>query len=161
MCGKNGARGLNVQHLVGRDSTFELGLAVNQLLRETIHVMESLQSPESALQLSVQVMIFLVVDLNLHFTFICCPLFALFFQLLFIIFVFFSVGNTTWQDWGPWTQCTASCGLGKEFRARACNQAIPGGNETCPGDATEARNCMSGACPGKTCDHDSISISKY
>ena len=66
MCGKNGARGLNVQHLVGRDSTFELGLAVNQLLRETIHVMEILQSPESALQLSVQVMIFLVVDLNLH-----------------------------------------------------------------------------------------------
>ena len=48
MCGKTGARGLNVQHLVGRDSTFELGLAVNQLLGEMIHVMEILQSPESA-----------------------------------------------------------------------------------------------------------------
>ena len=94
MCGKNGAHGPNVQHRVERDSTFELGLAVNQLLRETIHVMEILQSPESALQLSVQVMIFLVVDLNLHFTFICCPLFALFFQLLFIISVFFS-----WQHY--------------------------------------------------------------
>ena len=48
MCGKTGARGLNVQHLAGRVSTFELGLAVNQLLRETIHVMEILPSPESA-----------------------------------------------------------------------------------------------------------------
>ena len=48
MCGKNGARGLNVRHLVGRDSTFELGLAVNQLLGEMTHVMEIPQSPESA-----------------------------------------------------------------------------------------------------------------
>ena len=48
MFGKTGARGPNVQPLAGRDSTFELGLAVNQLLRETIHVMEILQSPESA-----------------------------------------------------------------------------------------------------------------
>ena len=48
MCGKTGARGPNVQHLAGRVSTFELGLAVNQLLRETIHVMEILPSPESA-----------------------------------------------------------------------------------------------------------------
>ena len=48
MFGKTGARGPNVQHLAGRVSTFELGLAVNQLLGEMTHVMEILQSPGSA-----------------------------------------------------------------------------------------------------------------
>ena len=141
MCGKTGARGPHVQHLAGRVSTFGLGLAVNQLLGEVTYVQEILQTPKNALYLSVQVAFFLNCRSCFH--------------------IYLAVGNTTWQEWGPWTQCTATCGLGKEFRARACNQAIPGGNETCPGDATEARNCMSGACPGKTCDHDSISISKY
>ena len=48
MCGKNGAHGPNVQHRVETDSTFELGLVVNQLLGEMTHVMEIPQSPEVA-----------------------------------------------------------------------------------------------------------------
>jgi len=48
VCGKNGAHGPNVQHRVERDSTFVLGLVVNQLLGEMTHVMEIPQSPESA-----------------------------------------------------------------------------------------------------------------
>ena len=57
---------------------------------------------------------------------------------------------TEWQDWGEWSPCTATCGPGFEFRARACLQALPGGDETCPGDSTDTRNCNLEVCAGTT-----------
>ena len=55
---------------------------------------------------------------------------------------------TEWEDWGEWSQCSATCGPGIEFRARSCNKPFAGGNETCPGNATEAKVCNLVNCPG-------------
>ena len=54
-----------------------------------------------------------------------------------------------WQEWGQWSQCTASCGQGLKIRARACSQPASGGNEQCPGDSTEVEDCSSAECPGE------------
>ena len=53
-----------------------------------------------------------------------------------------------WQEWGPWSGCTTSCGPGKEFRARACSQGTSAGNQTCVGHATEDRDCTNPPCQG-------------
>ena len=55
---------------------------------------------------------------------------------------------TEWEDWGEWSQCSATCGPGIEFRARSCNKPFAGRNETCLGDATEAKVCNLVDCPG-------------
>jgi len=55
-----------------------------------------------------------------------------------------------WQEWGEWSQCTASCGQGLKIRARACSQPASGGNEQCSGDSTEVENCSSAECPVMT-----------
>ena len=60
----------------------------------------------------------------------------------------FTVPVTEWEHWGEWSQCSASCGPGVEFRARSCSKPVPGGNETCPGNATEAKGCNMADCPG-------------
>ena len=54
-----------------------------------------------------------------------------------------------WQDWGQWSQCTASCGQGFKFRARTCSEPEFGGNDQCPGNATEVEGCSSAECPGE------------
>ena len=53
-----------------------------------------------------------------------------------------------WLEWGSWTQCTSSCGLGTKLRARQCSKPLLGDNETCPGNATEARECTLKTCQG-------------
>ena len=55
---------------------------------------------------------------------------------------------TEWEDWGEWSQCSATCGPGIEVRARSCNKPVAGGNETCLGNATEAKVCNLVNCPG-------------
>ena len=55
-----------------------------------------------------------------------------------------------WLEWGSWTQCTSSCGLGTEFRARQCSKPLLGGNETCSGNATESRECTLKTCQGNS-----------
>ena len=55
-----------------------------------------------------------------------------------------------WLEWGSWTQCTSSCGLGTEFRARQCSKPRLGGNEACSGNATESRECTLKTCQGNS-----------
>ena len=54
-----------------------------------------------------------------------------------------------WQDWGEWSQCTATCGEGFKTRARACHDPESGSNPVCPGSSTEIKECEETECPGK------------
>ena len=63
-------------------------------------------------------------------------------------FSLFTDPITEWEDWGEWSQCSATCGPGIKFRARSCNKPVAGGNETCLGNATEAKVCNLDNCPG-------------
>ena len=58
--------------------------------------------------------------------------------------------DAEWQDWGEWSQCTASCGQGSKVRARACSEPAFGGDEQCPGDYTELENCETSKCAGSS-----------
>ena len=53
-----------------------------------------------------------------------------------------------WQDWGHWSQCTASCGQGLKIRARGCSEPEFGGDLLCSGNGTEVEGCNSAECPG-------------
>ena len=56
--------------------------------------------------------------------------------------------NAQWQEWGSWSECSASCGEGSQLRARACSGALFGGDEQCSGESSEARECEASECPG-------------
>ncbi|XP_020601762.1 uncharacterized protein LOC110040832 [Orbicella faveolata] len=56
-----------------------------------------------------------------------------------------------WSQWGPWTQCSQTCGISGGTvlrRTRLCNQPPPmNGGQSCPGNDTEtARACFT-PCP--------------
>ena len=53
-----------------------------------------------------------------------------------------------WQDWGHWSQCTASCGQGLKIRARSCSEPAFGGENQCLGNSTEVDHCKTSDCPG-------------
>ena len=61
----------------------------------------------------------------------------------------FVVVHAHWQEWGQWSQCTATCGNGTQVRARACGEAEYGGNEVCQGDSTETQDCTAADCPSE------------
>ena len=54
------------------------------------------------------------------------------------------VTASEWQQWGDWSQCTASCGEGIRQRARACS----GLDGQCQGDFTKDEVCKIEECPG-------------
>ena len=56
----------------------------------------------------------------------------------------------TWQPWGSWSQCSATCGQGSRLRIRACNGFTPGGGH-CSGDPAEAQLCQTVDCEGFFC----------
>ena len=51
-----------------------------------------------------------------------------------------------WQEWGPWAQCSATCGKGARIRARPCSK----NDGSCPGEPTETKDCLLDKCPVKT-----------
>ena len=64
-----------------------------------------------------------------------------------------SVGAPNWQQWGQWSRCSATCGLGTTVRARSCCDSNLRGNMTCVGNSTEAKDCTSAACQGNPMLH--------
>ena len=64
-----------------------------------------------------------------------------------------------WQDWGHWSQCTASCGQGLKIRARGCSEPEFGGDLLCSGNGTEVEGCNSAECPGELTDADAVTLS--
>ncbi|XP_068696389.1 coadhesin-like [Montipora foliosa] len=51
----------------------------------------------------------------------------------------------TWSSWGPFTECTKSCGAGTQSRTRTCsNTARP---QTCQGPFKQRQPCNQNPCP--------------
>nr|XP_045016023.1 SCO-spondin [Jaculus jaculus] len=54
-------------------------------------------------------------------------------------------GPGMWSSWGPWEECSASCGGGEQLRSRLC--ARP----PCPGLARQSRTCHTQVCREAGC----------
>ena len=126
LSGRIGANGLPVQFPVERVWRWEHELA---LMEELEGVLEMLRKLSIAWKLHVQV-------------FLSC------FPSHFTDSNIISEGLPDWQEWGPWSQCSASCGMGSTLRARSCCDSNLRGNTTCVGNSTEAKDCTSAACQG-------------
>ncbi|CAH1273766.1 HMCN1 [Branchiostoma lanceolatum] len=51
----------------------------------------------------------------------------------------------TWEDWGPWGDCSVSCGGGIKKRMRTCRDEYDG--KTCVGRDTDVKLCAKKKCP--------------
>ena len=62
----------------------------------------------------------------------------------------FIVANGEWGCWGPYSECSATCGNGTKTRARKCNNPPPsGGGSSCIGEVEEIKTCHAGYCPSE------------
>ncbi|XP_063231455.1 semaphorin-5A isoform X2 [Bacillus rossius redtenbacheri] len=53
-----------------------------------------------------------------------------------------------WSSWGPWDECSASCGGGYRVRRRRCDNPAPEhGGQDCQGCHTDHETCGAVACP--------------
>ncbi|XP_078616379.1 uncharacterized protein LOC144884783 [Branchiostoma floridae x Branchiostoma japonicum] len=54
-----------------------------------------------------------------------------------------------WSQWGSWSGCDVTCGIGNQLRSRSCDNPPPvGGGANCIGDSEETRTCDTGQpCP--------------
>ena len=55
--------------------------------------------------------------------------------------------NCAWEDFGEWSECSASCGGGTRTRTRVVSIPSENGGDECTGDATETENCETQECP--------------
>ncbi|XP_022779250.1 collagen alpha-1(I) chain-like [Stylophora pistillata] len=52
-----------------------------------------------------------------------------------------------WSDWGPWRECTVTCGGGKRIRTRSCTNPPPAnGGLVCIGKCEESQECNIDPC---------------
>lgn len=67
-------------------------------------------------------------------------------------------GCRTWNPWGQWSSCSASCGTGSMSRQRLC----PPGDTLhhCRGQDIQRQQCFTNACPGKTLDRKLLDLRK-
>lgn len=58
--------------------------------------------------------------------------------------------NGRWSEFSNWTPCEVTCGGGRRFRARLCDNPPPScDGYTCSGHANETERCSDDRCPGK------------
>ena len=54
-----------------------------------------------------------------------------------------------WSAWGGYSNCTKTCGGGRETRTRSCiNPASSGEEAECLGSSTDSRDCNTNICNG-------------
>ena len=71
-------------------------------------------------------------------------------------FVLIFAVNGGYSDWGPYGQCSKTCGGGVKTRSRSCTNPPPSnGGEDCSvlGSDTSTRRCNIDDCPGKINKH--------
>ena len=62
--------------------------------------------------------------------------------------------DSGWTEYGEWSECSATCGGGRQSRRRTCTKPPPAnGGQRCSGQATQNRVCSTAKCPGKTRKH--------
>ncbi|XP_069102794.1 semaphorin-5B-like [Argopecten irradians] len=54
--------------------------------------------------------------------------------------------NGTWNNWGAWTSCGATCGTGSKTRYRTCLRASPS-DPICTGEYVQTTTCSLTTCP--------------
>ncbi|XP_044178030.1 A disintegrin and metalloproteinase with thrombospondin motifs adt-1-like isoform X2 [Acropora millepora] len=56
--------------------------------------------------------------------------------------------NGNWAEWGAWTECSLTCGPGKQTRVRQCNNPAPAyGGKNCDGPFRQSGVCIKKKCP--------------
>ncbi|XP_056402658.1 A disintegrin and metalloproteinase with thrombospondin motifs 4 [Hyla sarda] len=56
--------------------------------------------------------------------------------------------NGGWGAWGPYGECSRTCGGGVQFSHRECNKPVPrNGGKYCEGKRTQYRSCSTQECP--------------
>lgn len=77
--------------------------------------------------------------------------FPLYFRLHFILstsYITFLV-HGGWSSWTQWGACSKTCGNGKQYSRRYCNNPVPKyGGKRCYGAAVKTRECKVKPCPG-------------
>ncbi|XP_055342934.1 semaphorin-5B-like isoform X2 [Paramacrobiotus metropolitanus] len=58
------------------------------------------------------------------------------------------MSGARFQDWGPWSECSRSCGRGTQRRTRSCMLGSPTGK--CDGPQVESKDCNVEDCPPMT-----------
>ena len=62
---------------------------------------------------------------------------------------YFSAVNGGWSDWGKFSDCSVTCGMGKMTRMRSCTNPRPSnGGTACIGNEVESFGCKNVNCPG-------------
>ena len=65
-----------------------------------------------------------------------------------MILILFSVDGG-WSPWGPYSECSKSCGVGFATRSRKCTSPEPKGNgKGCSGSDMQVKVCKTDTCPG-------------
>ncbi|PNF40674.1 hypothetical protein B7P43_G03792 [Cryptotermes secundus] len=53
-----------------------------------------------------------------------------------------------WSDWGPWSECSRTCGAGVSITERQCDHPVPAfGGKFCVGERRRYRICNTEPCP--------------
>lgn len=55
--------------------------------------------------------------------------------------------NCVWKSWGPWAECSESCGGGEQARSRSVKQEAGANGKPCDGSSSEERECGNDPCP--------------
>ena len=73
-------------------------------------------------------------------------------RLLFFIFLSILLVNGGYSDWGPYGECSKTCGGGEQTRIRTCTNPPPSHDgEDCSGLGPDSstKKCNIQECPGK------------
>ena len=64
--------------------------------------------------------------------------------------------NCQWNKWGPWNECSASCGSGRRVRERTKLTTESFGGRNCQGNSEEDVRCTLEDCPGSYINNAAI-----
>lgn len=82
-------------------------------------------------------------------------------RILRLTFLFSVDGG--WSNWGNWGTCTRTCGNGKQYSKRHCDNPAPKyGGKKCYGTNVKTRACNLKPCPGKSLNNvNTFGLSLY
>ena len=61
---------------------------------------------------------------------------------------YLTVVDCTWNAYGDWSSCSATCGDGTRTHTRTKATSAANGGNQCTGGPTETESCNEGSCPG-------------